>query len=346
MHKLTKWIGPIMAITVVAVFVFVLPQIADYRTVWDIVTDISTAWMIALLIAMLVYLACFAFPWMAAVPGLGFWRATVVTQASTAASAVLPGGDVLGMGTQFAMLRGWGFGADSASLAVLVTGVWNWLVRIAFPVFAVGLLALAPGDVSSQLRIAGWISAALFVVVLGAFIGLIASDRLARRIGDMGATAAMWFMRLIRRPRTFAWGDDAIRFRELSEGLVRRRWPHLTIATAVGHLSSFVVLLFCLRAVGVDADVISGVECFAAFSVIRLLAAVPITPGGLGVVELGLTGIFVGLGGDQGAVVAAVLLFRVLTLIPVILIGVGCFLIWKRTGPVHVPETPDPVKPS
>src|SRR5690348_10476163 len=108
-----------MAIAVVAVFVFVLPRIADYRTVWDIVTDISTAWMIALLIAMLVYLACFAFPWMAAVPGLGFWRATVVTQASTAASAVLPGGDVLGMGTQFAMLRGWGFGADSASLAVL-----------------------------------------------------------------------------------------------------------------------------------------------------------------------------------------------------------------------------------
>jgi uncharacterized protein (TIRG00374 family) len=162
----------------------------------------------------------------------------------------------------------------------------------------------------------------------------------------MGATAAMWFMRLIRRPRTFAWGDDAIRFRELSEGLVRRRWPHLTIATAVGHLSSFVVLLFCLRAVGIDADVISGVECFAAFSVIRLLAAVPLTPGGLGVVELGLTGIFVGLGGDQGAVVAAVLLFRVLTLVPVILIGVGCFLIWKRTGPVHLPETPDPVKPS
>ena len=326
-----------MAIAVVAVFAFVLPQIADYATVWEIVSGIPAGWGLALVVATAVYIACFAPPWMAAVPGLGFRRATVVTQASTAASAVLPGGDVLGMGTQFAMLRGWGFGADDASLAVLVTGVWNWLVRIGFPVVAVGLLAVT-GDVSSDLRVAGAISAVLFALVLGGFIGLLASDRLARRIGDRGATVAMWFTRVIRRPRTLSWGDDAIRFRQLSHDLVRRRWPHLTVGTIVGHLSSFAVLLISLRAVGIDAGVVSGIECFAAFSVIRLLAAVPLTPGGLGVVELGLTGILVGLGGDQEAVLAAVLLFRALTLIPVILIGAACFLLWRRTGPGAAPQ--------
>jgi uncharacterized membrane protein YbhN (UPF0104 family) len=337
-QRLTKWLGPIMAIAVVAVFVFVIPQIADYRTVWDIVTSISAQWWLALIIATVVYIACFSPPWMAAVPGLGFRRATVVTQASTAASAVLPGGDVVGMGTQFAMLRGWGFGTDQASLAVLVTGVWNQLVRIAFPVVAVALLA-ATGDVSEDVRLAGAISAVLFAVVLGGFIGLLASDRLARWIGDAGATVAMWFMRVIRRPRTLTWGDDAIRFRRLSEGLVRRRWPYLTVGTVIGHLSSFAVLMICLRAVGVDADMVSGVQCFAAFSVIRLLAAVPLTPGGIGVVELGLTGMLVGFGGDQEAVVAAVLLFRALTLVPVVLTGVVCFLLWKRVGAAAAPGT-------
>ena len=326
-----------MALIVVAVFVFVLPRIADYATVWALVTDISPGWALALAISVVVYVGSFALPWMAAMPGLGFRRATIVTQASTAASIVLPGGDVVGMGTQFAMLRGWGFGADMASLAVLVTGLWNQLVRIGFPVVAVGLLAVT-GEVPTDLRIAGAIGAVLFAVVLGAFIGLLASDPLARRIGDLGAKAAMWFMRVIRRPRTFSWGDDAVAFRENSEQLARRRWPHLTVGTVIGHLSSFAVLLVSLRAVGIDHAELTGVECFAVFSLVRLLTAVPITPGGLGVVELGLTGGLVAFGADQEAVVAAVLLYRALTILPVILIGAVCFLFWKRAGSGTAPQ--------
>ena len=326
-----KWIGPAMAIAVVAVFVFVLPRIADYGTVWDILTDVSATWVLGLAIAVLVNLATFPLPWMAAIPHLGFRRATVVTQSSTAASIVLPGGDVVGMGTQFAMLRGWGFETDQASLAVLVTGIWNQLVRVAFPVIAVGLLAIV-GDVPTELRIGGAVGAVLFAVVLGGFIGLIASDRLARRIGELGAASATWFMRLIRRPRQFAWGDDAVRFRETSEVLVRRRWPHLTVTTVLGHLSNFAVLLVSLRAVGIDPSELSGIECFAAFSLIRLLTAVPITPGGLGVVELGLTGGLVAFGADQEAAVAGVLLYRALTMLPVIVIGAVCFLLWRRVA--------------
>ena len=331
MRRWKRWIGPAMAIAVVAVFVFVLPRIADYGTVWDILTDVSAAWVLGLAIAVLVNLATFPLPWMAAIPHLGFRRATVVTQSSTAASIVLPGGDVVGMGTQFAMLRGWGFGTDQASLAVLVTGIWNQLVRVAFPVIAVALLAIV-GDVPTELRIGGAVGAVLFAVVLGGFIGLIASDRLARRIGDLGAASAMWFMRLVRRPRTFAWGDDAVRFRESCEVLVRRRWPHLTVTTVLGHLSNFAVLLVSLRAVGIDPSELSGIECFAAFSLIRLLTAVPITPGGLGVVELGLTGGLVAFGADQEAAVAGVLLYRALTMLPVIVIGAVCFLLWRRVA--------------
>ena len=331
MRRWKRWIGPAMAIAVVAVFVFVLPRIADYGTVWDILTDVSAAWVLGLAIAVLVNLATFPLPWMAAIPHLGFRRATVVTQSSTAASIVLPGGDVVGMGTQFAMLRGWGFETDQASLAVLVTGIWNQLVRVAFPVIAVALLAIV-GDVPTELRIGGAVGAVLFAVVLGGFIGLIASDRLARRIGELGAASATWFMRLIRRPRQFAWGDDAVRFRETSEVLVRRRWPHLTVTTVVGHLSNFAVLLVSLRAVGIDPSELSGIECFAAFSLIRLLTAVPITPGGLGVVELGLTGGLVAFGADQEAAVAGVLLYRALTMLPVIVIGAVCFLLWRRVA--------------
>lgn len=330
-RRIKRLIGPAIAIAVVAVFVVVLPRIADPGTVWDILTGVSPGWGLVIAVVVVANIASFAPSWMAAMPGLGYRRATVVTQASTAASIVLPGGDVVGMGTQFAMLRGWGFGSDRASLAVLVTGLWNQLVRVGFPVVAVGLLAVT-GDVPPELRIAGAIGAVAFAVVLGGFIGLLASDRVAQRIGDLGAAVAMWFMRLVRHPRELVWGDDAVRFRRGCADLVRARWPHLTIATVVGHLTVFAVLLVCLRAVGVDAGDVGVVECFAAWSLIRLLTAVPITPGGLGVVELGLTGGLVAFGADQDAAVAGVLLSRALTILPVIVLGAICFLLWRRTA--------------
>lgn len=330
MRRLKRWVGPALLIVVIAVFALVLPRIADYGTVWEILTGVSAGAAVAIAVAVVVNVMSFPPPWMAAMPGLGYGRAMVLTQSSTAASIALPGGDVVGMGTQFAMLRGWGFGADRASLAVLVTGIWNQLVRVAFPVIAVGALAI-PGDVPPELRLAGAVGAAVFAVILAGFIGLLARDHLARRIGDMTARTAMSFLRLVRRPRRLEWGDDATRFRDGCADLVRERWPHLTVATIVGHLTGFGVLLVTLRAVGIGSDDLSAVECFAAWSLIRLLTAVPITPGGLGVVELGLTGALVAFGADQEAAVAGVLLYRALTIIPVLVMGAVCFLLWRRT---------------
>ena len=56
----------------------------------------------------------------------------------------------------------------------------------------------------------------------------------------------------------------------------------------------------------------------AAFAVIRLLTAIPITPGGLGITELGLIGILAGSAGHEASaqVTAAVLMYRAVTYLP------------------------------
>jgi hypothetical protein len=46
-----------------------------------------------------------------------------------------------------------------------------------------------------------------------------------------------------------------------------------------------------LRAVGVTHTEVTIVEAFAAWTLARILGAIPITPGGVGFVELGLTGV-------------------------------------------------------
>ena len=89
----------------------------------------------------------------------------------------------------------------------------------------------------------------------------------------------------------------------------------------MGSLSVFAVLLVSLRALNVPAAEVSATEAFAAWALVRLLATIPITPGGIGVVELALTSTLVAFGGNNAGVVAAVLVFRFLTMVPTIAIG-------------------------
>jgi uncharacterized protein (TIRG00374 family) len=112
--------------------------------------------------------------------------------------------------------------------------------------------------------------------------------------------------------------------------LLRTRWLWLTLATLVSHLSLYLVLLVALRHVGVSEDEVSWIQVLAAFAFGRLVTALPITPGGLGVVELALTGALVAAGGEAAPVAAAVLVYRALTYLPPILFGVPAYLLWRR----------------
>ena len=119
-------------------------------------------------------------------------------------------------------------------------------------------------------------------------------------------------------------------FRAQAITLLRRRWHWLTLTTLASHLSLFLVLLLALRHVGVSEAEVSWVEALAAFALVRLLSAFPITPGGLGVVELGLSAALVVAGGQEAQVVAAVLVFRILTFVLPIPIGAFTWWLWRR----------------
>ena len=121
-----------------------------------------------------------------------------------------------------------------------------------------------------------------------------------------------------------------MRFRGNTVTLLHKRWLPLTVATVLSHFSLFLVLLVALRHVGVSNAEVSWQECLAAFSFIRLLTALPITPGGLGVVELGATAALVTAGGDREEVVAAVLIYRALTYLPPIPLGLVAYSFWRK----------------
>jgi len=330
---------------VAATFAFVLPKIADYRDVWDVVTQLSWTDIGLLAGATALNLATFAPPWMASLPGLRFRQAFVVTQASTASTYVAPGGAAVGMALSFAMLRAWGFAGSAVGLAVALTGVWNQLAMLAFPTIALMLLTFT-GDAHAALDTVAYLGLVVFVLVVAAFAAGLSTPTLARGIGDLTARFVSWVKELIRKKPVTWDGESFARFRERTNSLLKSRWHVLTLTTLAGHLTVFLLLLTTLRVLDVSGGEVSAVEAFAAWSLARLLGSIPITPGGLGVVELGLTTALVGFGGGQVEVVAAVLVYRFLTIVPTLLIGLLAGVTWKRYRPDYLPAEAAPESPS
>jgi uncharacterized membrane protein YbhN (UPF0104 family) len=90
-------IGAVGVAVIVATFVFVLPRIADYRDVWAVVKDLSWPQIAVLLAVTALNLATYAPPWQAALPGLSFRNAFVLSMSSSASTYLAPGGPAVGV---------------------------------------------------------------------------------------------------------------------------------------------------------------------------------------------------------------------------------------------------------
>src|SRR5262249_4386825 len=162
------------------------------------------------------------------------------------------------------MLRGWGFAPAAVTLAVTLTGVWNQLFMLGAPAVALALLTHAGGS-NTTLKLVALIGLVVFAVAIAAFVAALASNDLARRVGNASARCASWGLRLIKRGPVGWEGESLVRFRLQTIGLLRRRWLPLTLATCAGQLSVFAVLVVCLRTLGVHESEVTLTEAFAAW---------------------------------------------------------------------------------
>ena len=282
----------------------------------------------------MINVATFGPPWMAALPGLSYFHSSRVTLASTAVSVVAPGGGAAGMAASFGMLKSWGYEGRPVGLAVTVTSIWNQLMILGIPIVAVALL-VAEGDRNRTLEWVALISLAVFCVIVAAFAVGLANARLTRRIGDKAARVTSRVKGWIHKAPVSWNGEAFVRFRKESIVLIRDRWWYLTLTTIANHLSVFLLLVVSLRAVGVTSASVTLVEAFGAWAVSRVIGSLAPTPGGLGFVELGLTGILVAFGASNAEAVTAALVYRVLMDVPTLALGLlaaATFKVGARPG--------------
>lgn len=318
-------------VVVVGIFVGIMPQIADYSEVWATIRSLT--WFESASLALVAFwnLATYWFVLVAALPGMRLREAVVVSQSSTAVANTLPGGGALGVAVTLAMLTSWGFQVAAIARSALVTGIWNNFVKLGMPVVALALLALETDVTPARLGAAA-VGLAVLVGAIVLFGLILKSDRLARAVGaGLGKLASRIGSVAGRDPIT-GWDNRAAAFRSDTIGLLQHRWLQLTLAAVVSHLSLYVVLLITLRNVGVSQQELSWIQVLAAFAFVRLISALPVTPGGVGVVELGYAAALT-IGLDESTkvqVVAAILVFRSITYALPIPLGAATYIVWRR----------------
>jgi uncharacterized membrane protein YbhN (UPF0104 family) len=339
-------------IIVVGIFVYAIPKIADYRSVWHALTAMTWLELATLVGAMVFNLFTYWWQNMASLPGLHVWPAAVNNQTTTSIADTIPGGGYIAVGVGFTMYRSWGFTTSSIVLSVLLTGVWNMFMKLGLPVVSLALLAVQ-GKASNGLIAGAFVGVAILLVAVVLFGLVLWKKPFARAIGNGLGRAASVPLKLFRKGPVTGWGDRAVRFRRQSIDLVARRWVWLTVTTIVSHLALFLVLLLSLRAVGVSEQEISTIQALGVYSFGRLVTAIPITPGGLGVIELTYIGGLI-LAGRAHAdvpadvfhaqVAAAVLIFRTLTYGIQIPLGAFTYVIWRVNKSWRKPVPAEPTE--
>jgi uncharacterized protein (TIRG00374 family) len=224
--------------------------------------------------------------------------------AGNAVSEVLPGGAATSAALQFEMLAQEAVpparvASGVAAASVIVFGTLLVLNILGLPLLVLGVAV--PG----KLRAAAWVSAALLlgIVVIGALA--LRGDRFLTAVGR----AAQWTVNKLRR-RSQPLQDLPSRLLDQRTAVVKAvdtDWWQALLAAAGKWVFDYLTLVFALAAVGARP---SAALVLVAYSAISLLGQLPITPGGLGVVEAGLTGALALIGVNGGDAVLATLAYR------------------------------------
>ena len=332
-----RWLDPrvkrvlqiLVSVALVGLIVrFVFGQFANLSDVSTVLRTLTWRDVTVLVLVAIWNLLTYWVVVVVATPGMTVAQAGVLTQSTTAVSNAIPGGGAIAVGLTYTMMSSWGFSRSRATLSVVVTGIWNTFIKLGMPILALALLALR-GQAGAGRTAAAVLGLGGLVAAVMVFALVLRSEAFAARTGVGAGLVASRLLAVFKRRPVHGWDLAVVKWRSRVIGLVRHRWLALSASTVVSHVSLFVVLLVALRITGVPAADVGWAEALAVFAFARLVTAIPVTPGGVGVVELALIAGLTQAGGADANVVAAVLLFRLLTYVAPIVIGALTYVYWR-----------------
>jgi putative heme transporter len=325
-------IGIILAVVLV---VWWLPRIAGttWGAVFDTLGHVGLGSVMELFALMCLGLWCYTFTLTGSLPGLRHVQALIANLCGSATGNFVPAGGAAGVAVTYAAFRSWGFSRRAISTSIIVTGVWNILSRLLIPVGALIALLVAGGDLPLSVIRGGLIGAAAGLALLALFIAALASERVTRSLGRGINNVLRPLHRRIRSFHEVGIDDFITDQRVRMVSVVRHGWAKMTFGL-LGYFAVFYVLFWqSMSIVGLQ---MTFSHMFAAYAVGRLLTAIGITPGGVGVTEGGAVAVLVAFGADPAQALAGTVLFSLYTHVMEVPLSAVAFLGWfvsEKTAP-------------
>jgi uncharacterized protein (TIRG00374 family) len=307
-----------------------LPKVLDVFSSWPQLRGIDPWWFaLAVCFEALSFIALWTLQRITI--GTRSWFAVGTSQlAANAAGSIVPGGGAAAGAVQYGMLLRAGIRSDRILSGLATSTAATTAAVLALPVVA-SIAGIGGVAAPEGLRRVAYIGAAAFVL-----------------LGLTTVTAFVWdrpVLAVARGVRTAAgWIHRGARFEQLPERLLVQRdgiraavrtHPVLAGLAALGKWGfDYLVLLSVLQALSVHPEPSLVLLAYAAAA---LLALIPLTPGGLGFVEAGLTGLLVVAGIDAGAAAAATLAYRLVSYWLPLPVGVVAYWLGRRAFPAGPP---------
>lgn len=293
------------AVVVAGITIYlVLPAITEVLASWPRLSTLDPRWFTLAIAAEAAHFGCtFALQRLAL--RTRAWFPVVTSQlAGNAVTLIMPGGAAVGAAVQFRMLAASGSDLADTVGALASYSLFGLGGLLALPVLALPVIALAaPAD--RGLVNAALLGAAGFAVFAALGAVVLAYDAPLRWAGRIIEPAANLLLRK-RQPLTGLSERLLAQRNEIRATLGKQWWQALLLSA--GRLAfDYLCLLAALRATGSRPRPSLILVAYAAAGIIGMI---PVTPGGLGLVEASLTGLLVLAQVDSSQAVLATLGYR------------------------------------
>jgi uncharacterized protein (TIRG00374 family) len=282
----------------------VLPELFAVFHSWPRLATLDLLWFVPALLAEGAHFVC-TFSLQRIALRTKAWFSVITAQlAGNAISLIVPGGAAAGAAVQFRMLAVSGMDATDAVGGLTAFSFLGIGGLLALPVFVLPVV-LFGAPVSRGLADAAIIGAIGFVLFVALGTWVMAADAPLRYAGR--AAQAVRNRLLRKREPIVGLPERLVEQRDLIRTVLGQQWWQATLLSA-GRLGfDYLCLLFSVRAVGAHPR---PSLVLLAYAVAGIIGLVPITPGGLGIVEASLSGLLVLAGLDGAQAVLATLAYR------------------------------------
>ncbi len=322
-----RWRPTLKVLLFVAViYYFVIPLIPNFRNAWSELQRVEPVLLVVGLALEMIALYCYA-PLMKAALGeagepLSHWRLYRIQMSTRALSSIVPGGSAASSALGYRLMTLSGVSGADAGFALATVGLGSAVVLNM--ILWCGLIVSIPirgvNAIYGTAALAGILVMGLAgTLVFGLMEGTERSERIIR-----------WIARKLRLDDEKA-ATVLHRVAERLEQLLsdRRLLGRVAFWAALNWLFDAAALWIFLRAFNVTMDVDALI---IAFGIANVLAAIPITPGGLGYVDGGYVAMLSGFGASVRRATLGVASYRFAQFFFPILLG-GVLYLSLRVGP-------------